>query len=107
MQKLEIDGIAFDVVGARRVPSTSRSFGVRKTPWMIDRYKELAGEFSEANVIELGIDQGSSTAMFALPSAKPSSAPILKLPASRRVFAGMVVSFSRTASANTSHQVHR
>ena len=66
MQKLEIDGIAFDVVGARRVPSTSRSFGVRKTPWMIDRYKELAGEFSEANVIELGIDQGASTAMFAM-----------------------------------------
>ena len=49
-----------------RVASAPDSFGVRKPTWMIERYRELAPEFPDADMIELGIDQGASTAMLAL-----------------------------------------
>lgn len=66
MCHVEIDGVRFDAIGTRRLPPTADHFGVRKSEWMIERYRELADEFSAANIVELGIDQGASTAMLAL-----------------------------------------
>jgi len=62
----DLDGVGFEAIQTRRAPSSPDHFGVRKSVWMIERYQELAGEFGDAAVVELGIDQGASTAMLAL-----------------------------------------
>ncbi len=66
MQAFEVDGVSFEAIATRRTASTPTSFGIRKSAWMVDRYRTLAEEFANANVLELGIDQGASTALLAL-----------------------------------------
>ena len=56
----DLDGVGFEAIQTRRAPSSPDHFGVRKSVWMIERYQELAGEFGDAAVVELGIDQGGS-----------------------------------------------
>ncbi|MDZ7675309.1 MAG: class I SAM-dependent methyltransferase [Acidimicrobiales bacterium] len=66
MHTFQIDGVTFDAVATSRLPSAPDHFSVRKPPWMIERYRELDEEFHDGNLVELGIDQGASTAMLAL-----------------------------------------
>jgi hypothetical protein len=49
-----------------RMPTRVGSFVLRKTRWMAEQYVALLAEPGLANVFELGIDQGGSTAFFAL-----------------------------------------
>ncbi len=58
------DNVRFDCVGAYRPESTPDRFALRKTPWMAQRYTQLAEEMPAARVVELGIDEGASTAFF-------------------------------------------
>lgn len=81
-REYDIEGVVFESIGTRRTVSQPDRFGVRKSAWMIERYLELADEFAGGDVVELGIDQGSSTAMLAL-ALKPRMLAAFDLTAER------------------------
>jgi len=65
-KNLEIDDTRFILEPMARMPTTAGLFVLRKTRWMTEQYLALAAEPGLANIFELGIDQGGSTALFAL-----------------------------------------
>ncbi len=67
--EIVVDGVKFTCVGARTDTPPPGEFYLRKTRWMADRYRQLAAEFPGARIMELGIDQGASTAYLGLSMA--------------------------------------
>lgn len=64
--QLTRDGVTFECVGAGMPESRPDHFFIRKSEWMAARYEEFAAEFPSGRVVELGIDQGASTAFLSL-----------------------------------------
>jgi predicted O-methyltransferase YrrM len=84
---ITIDGVLFDIIGGAMQKATPTHFGLRKAPWMVDRYREFAARFPQANIVELGVDRGASTAFLHLVMApkhllaldiKPNNQPALQ-----------------------------
>jgi predicted O-methyltransferase YrrM len=68
---LVVDEVGFvlaatDTQGGRRQADEAGALLLRKAPWMVDRYLALRSEISPANVVELGIYDGGSTAFLSL-----------------------------------------
>jgi len=68
---LAVDGTVFTLaptepVAGRPATSGDEAFVLRKPPWMVEAYERLAAEVPAPNAVELGIDQGGSTALLSL-----------------------------------------
>lgn len=64
--RLRIGDTEFRVVPAGRSPSTSQQLTLLKNRQMVDAYIELARSLNTRRIVELGIFEGGSTALFEL-----------------------------------------
>lgn len=65
LQDIElIDGVTFELRPHHRAPTWKKIVCLRKNREFTNRYLELAEEFGGCRMVELGIDQGGSTAFF-------------------------------------------
>ncbi|MEQ8840426.1 MAG: class I SAM-dependent methyltransferase [Acidimicrobiales bacterium] len=62
---IEIDGHTFDLRPIEGRRGIEGAFTLKKPRWTLDRYLGLAEEFQGANVVELGLWDGGSTAFLA------------------------------------------
>ena len=65
-----VDGVEFVPAWSR--PSRDGSLTLLKSPRMVDAYAELFASFERPRIVELGISQGGSVALFAL-MARPTA----------------------------------
>ena len=63
---IHMAGARFSCVGIGRAPSAPDDYALRKTDALAERYLQLADDFQDAQILELGIDEGASTAFLAL-----------------------------------------
>jgi len=55
---IEVGGVAFETISK---DMSDKSNQIRKTPWMVERYRQLAAQMPDANIVEVGMDSGGST----------------------------------------------
>lgn len=63
--EIEIDGHRFALVPHTGQRGSGDAITLKKPSWMLDRYRELAAEFAEPNLVEVGLWDGGSTAFLA------------------------------------------
>jgi predicted O-methyltransferase YrrM len=60
-----IDGATFELRPHKRTPTKQQWICLRKNRRITNRYLELAEEFKNSRMVEIGVDQGGSTSFFA------------------------------------------
>jgi len=60
-----VDGVTFELNPLSRTPTQPDRVCLRKNRRAVDRYIELATQFSACRMMEVGVDQGGSTSFFA------------------------------------------
>lgn len=64
-QRIELDGHTFVLDTHRGRRGRDADITLKKPMWMLDRYRELAAEYPEPNLMEIGLWDGGSTAFLA------------------------------------------
>ena len=59
--EIVLGDVTFSCIGSEMVKNDPKNFGLRKSDWMADRYRELAAQADQPQIVELGVDQGAST----------------------------------------------